>query len=125
MTTWTSDELNQIEQADELEIAPLCADGSLRHPTPIWVVREGDDVYVRAYRGRGGVWFRAAQVHHQGRIQSGGVDKDVSFIEESDPAVNERIDATYRSKYRNYGIRYVDSIVAETARAATLRLMPR
>ena len=32
MTAWTGDELTRIGTADELEIAPLRADGTLRNP---------------------------------------------------------------------------------------------
>src|SRR5690606_17032587 len=66
MTTWTSGELDQIERAEELEIAPRRHDDTLHGPVTIWVVRVGDDLYVRSYRGRGGVWFRAAQMRHEG-----------------------------------------------------------
>jgi len=58
MTTWTSDELNKIGTAEELEIASLRHDGTLRNPVTIWVVRLGDDFYVRAINGRTGAWFR-------------------------------------------------------------------
>jgi hypothetical protein len=125
MTTWTRDELNRIAAADELEMAPLRRDGTLRKPVPIWVVRDGDDLYVRSYRGRGGAWFRAAQTRHEGHIRSGGVDKDVTFVEEADPAVNERIDAAYRTKYRRHSDIYVSPMVADAARTATLKLVPR
>ena len=125
MTTWTSDELDTIGTADELEIAPLQHDGTLRKGVTIWVVRHGDDLYVRSYRGRGGAWFRAAQLHHEGHIRAGGVDKGVTFVEETDPATNEQIDAAYRTKYRRHGARYVDPMVAPEARATTLKLVPR
>lgn len=71
MTAWTSDELDKIGTADELEIASVGRDGTLRKPVTIWVVRVGDDPYVRSYKGRGGSWFRAAQVRHEGRIRGG------------------------------------------------------
>jgi hypothetical protein len=123
MTTWTSDELNKIGTADELEIAPLRRDGTLRTPVTIWVVRLGDDLYVRSYRGRGGAWFRAAQVRHEGRIRAGGVEKDVTFVEETDPGINDQIDAAYRTKYRRYP-QYVAPMVTAEARATTIKLMP-
>lgn len=125
MTTWTSDEVDKIGTADELEIAPRRRNGALRNPVTIWVVRLGDDLYVRSYRGRGGAWFRAAQVRHEGRIQAGGVEKDVAFVEESDPGINDQIDAAYRTKYRHHAARYVDPMVAPEARAATIKLAPR
>jgi hypothetical protein len=98
MTNWTGDEVNKIGRADELEIAPLRGDGTPRKPVTIWVVRHGGDVYVRSYKGRDGAWFRAAQVRHEGRIRAGGVEKDVTFVEETDPGINDQIDAVYRSK---------------------------
>jgi hypothetical protein len=125
MAAWTSDELNKIGTADELEIAPVRRDGTLRPLGTIWVIRHGDDLYVRSYRGSGGSWFRAAQVRHEGRIRAGGVEKDVTLVEETDPGINDQIDAVYRTKYRRHGARYVDPMVAPEARAATIKLVPR
>ena len=68
MTSWTPEELDSIETADELNIAPLRPDGTLQNPVTIWVVRHGDDLYVRAYRGPGGAWFRGAVARHAGHI---------------------------------------------------------
>jgi hypothetical protein len=91
----------------------------------IWVVRLGDDLYVRSFKGRGGSWFRVAQVHHERRIRAGSVEKDVTFVEETDPGINDKIDAAYRTKYRRHGARYVNPIVAPEARATTIKLVPR
>ncbi|MFJ9380926.1 DUF2255 family protein [Streptomyces sp. NPDC101455] len=44
MTTWNSDEHFRISTADEPHIAPQRADGGLRQLTPVWVVRDGDDL---------------------------------------------------------------------------------
>jgi hypothetical protein len=125
MTAWTTDELATIAAADELDIAPLRPDGTQHAPVTIWVVRDGDDLYVRSYRGRDSGWFRGTQASHQGRIRAGGVDKDVTFVDETDPGVNDQIDAAYRAKYRRFGASYVDPMVADGARAATLKLAPR
>ena len=124
MTTWTSDELDKIGRADELQIAPARRDGTLRNPVTIWVVRVGDDLYVRSWRGRGGSWFRAAQGSHEGRIRAGGVEKDVTFVEETDPSINDQIDVAYREKYHRYSA-YVPPMLSLQARATTLKLVPR
>ena len=81
MTTWTSDELNKVGTAEELEIASLRRDGTLRNQVTIWVVHRGDDLYVRSVNGPSGKWFRGAQVRHEGHIQAGDIDKDVTFVE--------------------------------------------
>ena len=125
MTAWTTNELAAIAAADELEIAPLRPDGTQHAPVTIWVVRDDDDLYVRSYRGRDSGWFRGTQASHEGRIRAGGVDKDVTFVDEADPGVNDQIDAAYRAKYRRFGASYVDPMVADGARAATLKLAPR
>ena len=52
MAAWTKEELGQIGAAEELEVAPMRRDGTLRGPRPIWIVRAGDDLYVRAAYGR-------------------------------------------------------------------------
>ncbi len=125
MTAWTSDELNKIGKAEELQIASLRADGTLRNPVIIWVVRVGDDLYVRSVNGRGSAWFRGVQVRHEGRIRAGGVEKDVTFVEETDPGINDQIDAAYRTKYRRYAANIINSIVSPQARSATIKLAPR
>lgn len=48
MMTWTDEELTRVASAEELKIAPRRRDGTLRHPVAIWVVRYGDDLYVRS-----------------------------------------------------------------------------
>ena len=123
MSTWTNDELDRIGGADELEIASLRRDGTLRNPVTIWVVRYGDDLYVRSVNGRGSSWFRGVQVRHEGHIRAGGVDKDVDFVETDE--LNDELDAEYRTKYRRYAASITDSITSPEARAATLKLVPR
>ena len=125
MTTWTSDELTRIGAADELEIASLRDDGTLRKGVTIWVVRLGDNLYIRSVKGRGSAWFRGTQVRHAGQIQSGGVEKDVTFVEDTDPGINDQVDAALRTKYRRYDARYVDPMLTPEARVATIKLVPR
>jgi hypothetical protein len=125
MTAWTSDELNKIGTAEELRIASLRTDGTLRKSVIIWVVRFGDDLYVRSVNGRTSAWFRGVQTRHAGHIRAGGEDKDVTFVEEPDSNLNDQIDAAYATKYRRYAASIIDSINSPTARAATIKLVPR
>lgn len=125
MTTWTSDELKKIESTEELRIASLLQDGTLRKPVIIWVVRVGDEVYVRSVNGRTSAWFRGVQSRHRGQVRAGGVVKDVAFVEESDPDINNQIDDAYRSKYRRYAASIINSVISSDARSATIKLVPQ
>ncbi len=123
MSSWTREETQRVGDADELEIASLREDGSLRKFVIIWVVRLGDDVYVRSVRGRESWWFKGVQTRHEGRIKAGGVEKDVAFVEVGRERDAE-IDAAYRAKY-SYSPSSVARINDPKAQAATIRLEPR
>lgn len=124
MTSWTSEELDKIGNAEELRIATLRRAGTLRKPVIIWVVRLGDNLYVRCVNGREGAWFRGVLTRHEGRIWAGGVEKDVTFVEESDPEINAKVDEAYLAKYQRYP-QWVAPMVTPEARAATIKLVPR
>jgi hypothetical protein len=80
-----------------------------------------DGLYVRSYHGRAGARFRSVLRRPAGRIQVGGLTREVTFTEPED-ADQAAIDQAYRAKYARYGDSYVDSMVGPGARAATLQL---
>jgi hypothetical protein len=121
--SWTSDELSKVGAAEELQIAGLRRDGTLREPVTIWVVRDGDDLYVRSVNGPTAAWFRGAQARQEGRIRAGGVERDVALVD-ADHTLDDRIDARYRTKHGLYAAYIIDSITSPHARATTLRLVP-
>jgi hypothetical protein len=125
MTTWTSEELNKIGSAEELQIASLQRGGTLRRFVTIWVVRLADDLYVRSVNGRNSAWFRGVQTLHEGLIRAAGVDRDVTFVEEPDSDINNQIDAAYATKYGRYAASIISHINGSEARAASIRLVPR
>jgi hypothetical protein len=120
---WTTHELNRIGRADGLRIAPRRTDGTLRRAVPIRVVRVGDELYVRSWRGDGGRWSRAVPASREGHVSAGGVSKDVALLAAGDE-VSDAVDAAFREKYgRSAG--YVEPMVAPQARTTTLRLVSR
>jgi hypothetical protein len=120
MSTWTADELSRIGSAGELRIAGRQADDSLRKLVIIWQVRVGDDIYVRSVNGPDAAWFRGTQLRGEGRIESGGVSKDVVFTR--DDSKDPEIDAAYRAKYGTGSS--VEAIVSAVATSTTLRVDP-
>ena len=124
MTAWTTDELTRIVSAEELEIASLRPDGTLRKPVTIWVVRDGDSLYVRSVKGPTAAWFRGTRERHEGRIRAGGVEKDVTFVD-ADHGIDDDVDAAYRSKYQRYAGSILNSVLTTQARSTTIKLLPR
>lgn len=123
MSDWSPEELSKVASAEELEIAPLRPDGSQRPYVPVWVVRVGNDLYVRSYRGREGAWYRSAVGQREGRIRAGGVERAVAF--EPDGTDPQAVDEAYRTKYASYGGSYLDPMLRPEATETTLRLAAR
>ncbi len=124
MTQWKSDELTKIGAAEEVEIASVRRDGKLGKPVTVWVVRHGDDLYLRSVRGRSGHWFRGTQERHEGRIRAGGVQQDVTFADAGHD-MDDEVDGAYRAKYRRYAGSILNSVLTPEARSTTIKLLPR
>jgi len=124
MTAWTSEELAKIGSLEEVQIAPFRRDGTPQKPVTVWVVRHGDELYVRSVRGRKGGWFRGSQERREGRIRVGGTQQDVTFAD-ADDAIDEEVDTAYRTKYRRYAGSILNSVLTPEARSTTLKLVPR
>ena len=127
MAPWTEAELARIGDAEELNLSSERSDGSLRKPVTMWVVRVGDDLYVRAYKGTQGPWYRGTRDKFEGHIAAGGLDKDVTFFDlpaGADPDTNDKIDAVYKVKYKRYP-GSLEPMLTEQAREATIRLLAR
>lgn len=123
MSTWTADELSRIGSADELQVSSTRTDGTLRPFVTIWVVRAGDEIYIRSAYGATNPWFVRATRSGTGRIRAGGVEKDVSFADAA-PEALAAIDAAYHAKYDRYGAKIVGTVTGPDAEATTLRLLP-
>lgn len=123
MAEWPKNELRKIAESDDLHISPFREDGkTYGTPTWIWSVVVDDGLYVRAYNGKSSRWYQAALRQKAGRVTAAGITKEVSF-EPVEGEINDRIDDAYRTKYK--GSPYLDPMIGEPVRAATVRLAPR
>jgi hypothetical protein len=120
--SWTPEELEKVGSADELELASRRPDGSLRPFVTIWVVRAGDEIYVRSAYGYDNPWFQRALRAGRGRIKAGGVERDVTF--EPQPEADAAVDAAFHAKYDRYGRAMVGTVVSPEAVRSTLRVRP-
>jgi hypothetical protein len=123
VTSWSDDELAAIGNAEELHISTRRADGSWSGYTPIWVVRVGDALFIRSYRGPNGAWYQRARRAGAAIIRAEGIQRSVSLgvAPEADTAA---LDAGYRTKYGRYGANHVGPMTQPDAQATTLRLIP-
>src|SRR5215212_11377218 len=110
MSAWTDDDLTRIGGSEDLQITSRRSDGTMRRYVTMWVVRAGDDLYVRSAYGSTNPWFRRAKASGTGRIRAGGLERDVTFAEAA-PGVHAAINAAYHAKYDRYGSRIVGSVV--------------
>jgi hypothetical protein len=124
MSEWTNKDLDAIGDAYEIQLTTKRGDRSPRRPLPVWVVRDGDDLYVRSWRGRDAAWFRSVQRLPEGSIRVDGRELPVTLTVVDD-SPRGRLDEVYRAKYRSSGGEYVDHMVSEQAREAVVRLLPR
>lgn len=121
-TGWSDDELSRIGDATELELASRRPDGTLRPATTMWVVRAGNDLYVRSAGGPERPWYRHAVADRIGHIHAGQVQRDVTFAN-ADPSAHEAIDAAYLAKYDRYGPGPVGHVTGPGAHPVTIRLV--
>ena len=121
---WTAGELRSIGDRDEVDVSSLRADGTVRPYVTIWLVRVGDELYVRSAYGPANGWFRRAVASGLGRVRSGGTERDVAF-EVPDAEADAAVSAAYHAKYDRYGPAIVGSVVSADAVRSTLRLVPR
>lgn len=120
----TDIDLDRVAAADELEITTARSDGSLRPWVPIWLVRVGNDLYIRSYRGDRGAWYRHATDAGRARIRAAGVERDAT-VKHAGDETREAVAAAYQAKYARFGDAYLKPMLAPQAAAATLRLIPR
>lgn len=124
---FTSDELERIAGAEELRVSSVRSDGTERPFVTIWAVRAGDHIYIRSAYGTDNPWFRRAVASGIGRIQAGGVDREVSFarIDADDTVVQQAVDAAFHAKYDRHGPAIVGTVVGPVSHEATVRLDAR
>ena len=119
---FTADELQKIDKADDLQIAPFREDGkTYGTPTWIWEVVVDNNLYVRAYSGVNSRWYKSALQQKAGRIIAAGMTKEVAF-EPVKGDINNLIDEAYKRKYSSSP--YLAHMISNRAASATVKISP-
>lgn len=120
---FSSEELQNINKADDLKISPFRSDGvTYGTPTWIWAVTVHKDLYVRAYNGKNSRWYKSAVQQKAGRIHAAGMVKEVLF--DSVPNnIYDLVDDAYRAKYKSSP--YLSPMLSKRSREATIKIIPK
>jgi hypothetical protein len=122
MSTWTFETARAVTAPQEVQVVTRRRDGTPRRPRTIWIVGDGDRVFIRSTNGRSADWFRAAIATGAGQVLARGTAYDVTFTEADDSDL-AAVDSAYRRKYRQYAS-IVDHLESPGPRAATLQVHP-
>lgn len=123
MGEWTAEDLDQFGCADALQLTSRRRDGHSRPWVTMWVVRVGEEVFVRSARGSHNPWYRQAIASGSGRVRVDEIEHNVMFTSVSDE-IHESIDDAYRRKYDKFGLQTLRLVTGPAAAAVTIRLVP-
>jgi len=109
-----------LDRADEVDIETRSPKGT-KHSVTIWIVVDGDDVFIRTYRGPTSRWYRELMAG-PGALVVRGKRIPVRAIAAADSASVKRASAGYRKKYRKGSS--LDSMLVKSVLPTTVRLEP-
>jgi hypothetical protein len=118
--SFPKDTLALIDRTGEVDIETRSPKGST-HSVPIWIVVDGDDVFIRAVRGPTSRWYREL-VADPGALVVKGKRIPVRALVARDGVSVTRASDGYRKKYRKGGS--LDSMLVPAVLPTTLRLEP-
>ena len=108
-----------LDRAREVDIETHSAKG-VTHGVPIWIVVDGDDVFVRTYRGKTSRWYREL-LARPGAILADGKRVPVRAERAVDADALRRTSDGYRKKYPKSGS--LDSMLRNSAFSASSALV--
>ena len=109
-----------LDRSKEVDIETRSPKGT-KHAVPIWVVVDGDDVFIRTYRGPTSRWYREL-LAAGGALVVDGKGIPVKAIPAADATSVKRTSDGYQKKYRKGSS--LDSMLVPSVLPTTVRLEP-
>ncbi len=109
-----------LDRSDEVDIETRSPKGTL-HSVPIWIVVDGEDVFIRTYRGPTSRWYREL-LAGPGALVVKGRRMPVRAIAAADGVSVKRASDAYRKKYRKGSS--LDAMLVPSVLPTTIRLEP-
>ena len=125
--TWSPEELNLLGTAGEVEVSSVHHDGSMSRQRIVWIVRVGNQLFLRSVNGPEAGWYRSTRSRHQGQLEARGLVRQVGWVDvdaAADPDIDPAVDAEYARKYRG-STTAIERINSTAARSTTMRVDPR
>ena len=94
----SADERDLLARTEEVTIETTSASGAV-HRTIIWVVVDGEDVFLRSVKGDRGRWYREAIARPEVVLEAGTTRLPARVVRAADPGSVERCSAALTGKY--------------------------
>jgi hypothetical protein len=120
---FSRDDLATMDTAKTVRIETSAGPDSPVHRTIVWVVVDGEDVFVRSWRGVTARWYREALANPDIAIHLGKRRLAAAAVPARDPHSVERTSKALKQKYE--GDPSVRSMVRDEILITTLRLDAR
>jgi hypothetical protein len=122
-TTFDKDTIQSLATIDEVDIETRAGADAPAHRVTIWVVLDGDAVYVRSVRGTRGRWYREATAYPQAVLHVSGRTLPVQIESVGDAATIARVSDAIMRKYARWP-NDARAMVRDEVLMTTLRLQP-
>jgi hypothetical protein len=118
---FSTEDLGQLAAVREVRIETQSPGGSL-HSTIIWIVVDGEDVFVRSWLGERGRWYREARANPQVSILAGKRRIAATAVSATDAESVRRCSEGFQAKYPKS--KSTPMMLADDILDTTLRLEP-
>jgi hypothetical protein len=119
---FSRDDLDAIDRAKEVRIETSAGPDQPLHKTIIWIVVDGEDAFVRSWRGVTARWYREALANPEVAIHVGKQRLAATAVPAHDEDSVTRTSAALERKYE--GDPAARSMVRDEILITTLRLDP-
>jgi hypothetical protein len=124
MTQFSAGEREQLANAAEVEIETRRASGGSNRRTIIWIVVDGERVYIRSVRGAAGAWYGAVTRDKEAQLHAGSSTWAVRATPVTDAAEVERVSRAIDQKYRERWPGPTAAMLRPDVLGTTLRIEP-
>ncbi len=123
MAQFSAEDLRVLAETDEVEIETPRAQGSSRR-TIIWIVVDGERVYIRSVRGPAGRWYQAVGGGGEARLHAAPRVWTIRTVPVTAQADVARVSDAIRRKYQDRSPGPTAAMLRPDVLPTTLRVEP-